>query len=317
MWCRLGLHGLPWLAVLLMVSCKGCSGGADARAPAAPTEKLPQPPGSRGDDLQILDTGVFLAAGEMDSRNHYLSTVMVTQGDLGKGEICSGVLISPRLALTAGHCVCERRKVPAPDEAGQTVIDGSACVKTAYVTTVTYDSTEARVVMGGQTQIYEGEVLPHPEFHLLLDQQGQILKGKADLALIRLDEAVDAHVTMTPLADTAVQLGELLVMAGYGHGGPGGALYGLRVFRRNRVVRIGASTDERVLYEQQGPYLYNGFNGGPCFREDGQRRSLVGIASLGSDKEMAFTDTSTYQGWLRAAIRDAPSSSQQENGAAQ
>jgi hypothetical protein len=129
------------------------------------------------------------------------------------------------------------------------------------------------------------------------------MEGRADLALILLNEQVGGRVSTPPLADTAVHLEESLVMAGYGYGGPAGALYALRFFRRDRVTRTETVADERVRYEQQGTYLYNGFNGGPCFREEGQERWLVGIMSLGSDKELAFTDTYGYRDWLLAAIR--------------
>jgi hypothetical protein len=310
-------RSVPWLAVLLMVSCKGCSDDAAARTTASAAEKPSIDSLETGDELQILDTRVFLAAGETDFKNRYSSTIMVTKGAPWEGGACSGVLIAPSLALTAGHCLCEWRKTSEPDDEGRTVISGTACAKIAYVTTVTYNPAEARVGTGGQTQIYEGEVFPHPEFHLQLDHRGQVMEGKADLALIRLNEPVDGRVAEISLADTAVQLDEPLVMAGYGYGSPAGALYGLRFFRRTSVTRTGTTADERVLYKQQGSYLYNGFSGGPCFREEDQKRWLVGVMSLGSDKELAFTDTYYYRDWLRAAIREASASRHQQKEAAQ
>jgi hypothetical protein len=295
---RFGVGSLSWLAVLAMVSCKGCGEGSSSQATA---------PDSGGDELQVLDTRVFLAAGETDFKNRYPSTIMVTTGNPWESELCSGVLIAPRLALTAAHCVCERRRAPALEGADGFVIDGSACVKLAVVTTVTYDPAEARIGTGGKTQVHQGVVLPHPEFKLLLDPQEQVLSSKADLALIRLDEPLDAGASVSPLADAAVQQGESLLMAGYGHHSPAGRLYGLRYVRRNKVTRAETPSDERVLYEQQGAYLYKGFDGGPCFREEGQQSRLVGIAGWGTDKELAFTETYTYRDWLHAAIQDTNS----------
>lgn len=271
-------RSLPWLALFALVSCKGCSGGS---------EKPQSLPASGSDDLQVLDTGLFQSAGEPDFKNRYASTVMVTTGAFGDSKLCSGVLISPRLALTAAHCLCERR---------------DACVKAAYVTTVTYDSAKARMGTGGETQVHEGAVHPHPEFGLLLDAAGRVSSIKADLALVQLQEPVEGNVQGPSWADAAAREGESLVMTGYGRGGPTGGLYGLRFFRKNVVTRASIPGDERVLYAQQGAYLYNGFDGGPCFREAGQERWLVGIASLGSGKELTFTDLHAYQAWLRSAL---------------
>ncbi|WP_224244256.1 trypsin-like serine protease [Hyalangium gracile] len=230
---------------------------------------------------------MFRAAGEPDFKNRYASTVMITTGPPEASKTCSGVLLAPSLALTAAHCVCEPR---------------AECVATAYVTTVTYDPVKARIGTGGQTRVYEGVVLPHPELELLVDPTGQVVAGKANLALLQLDEPVEGLHSGFALTDTPAQSGELLVMAGYGRGGDVGSFYGLRYFRKNKVARASTPGGERVLYEQQGTSLYNGFDGGPCFREEGPQRWLVGIATWGSDKELSFTDLSPYQDWLRAEL---------------
>ncbi len=329
MFHHVSLRSLPWLVVLLMVSCKGCFEGSSARATAdsqerqlrGPVEKGPikEPlrdesppiPEGGGDDLQVLDTKLFSMAGETDFKNRYLSTIMVAAGDSWAGGSCSGVLISSRLALTSAHCLCERRKVIGLGGAARFMSDSSACVRLAYATMVTYDPATARVGTGGRTQVQQGRVLPHPEFELQIDDRGRILSSKADLALIRLDEPFEAQVPVSPLADDAVRVGEVLIMAGYGHDSLVGGLYGLRSFRRNRVTRVGTSLDDRILYEQQGPYLYNGYEGGPCFREEGPVRWLVGIANLGTDQELSFTGLYAYRDWVRAAINDTRGSTSQ------
>jgi hypothetical protein len=305
MMAHLSLRSLPWLTVLSVISCKGCFAGTSTHTTEAPlrAEGPLSPPHGGGDDLQILDTSVFLSAGEPDFKNRYLSTVMVTTGNAWESKICSGIFISPNMALTAAHCVCERRKATAPGQEDTVIVEGSACVEKAYVTTVAYDPVKARIGTGGQTQVYEGTVLPHPEFKLVLDRRGHVVSGTADLALLRLDEQVEGAPPGLSLADTAAEAGEVLTMAGYGNGGAAGSLHGLRYVRKNKVTRASTPADERVLYEQQGAYLYNGFEGGPCFRENDKGRWLVGIASLGSEEELILTDLHPYREWLLAATR--------------
>lgn len=60
-----------------------------------------------------------------------------------------------------------------------------------------------------------------------------------------------------------------------------------------------------MLYEQQGAFVYNGYTGGPCFREGESRRWLVGIASVGPDQQLSFTSTYFFRDWLRAELQRA------------
>ncbi|WP_224373174.1 hypothetical protein [Hyalangium versicolor] len=95
----------------------------------------------------------------------------------------------------------------------------------------------------------------------------------------------------------------MLVMAGYGDDLRFRDEPYLRYFRRNQVTQVQGRSDGKVLYEQQGAFVYNGHAGGPCFREDKSQRWLVGIASVGSEKELAFTSTYFFRDWLRAELQ--------------
>jgi hypothetical protein len=79
-----------------------------------------------------------------------------------------------------------------------------------------------------------------------------------------------------------------------------GGFHGARYFRKNRVVDVNPAQGGRIHYEQQGAYAYNGFDGGPCFREEGQRRWLVGVASARAGGELACTSTILYRDWVLA-----------------
>lgn len=146
----------------------------------------------------------------------------------------------------------------------------------------------------------------HPAFKLELDEQGAVLSTHADLAIIVLDSPVKEPLPRVPFAETEVQKGETLVMAGYGDDPRFRDVPYFRYSRRNRVTQIREGSDGKVLYEQQGAFVYNGYTGGPCFREDGSQQWLVGIASVGAEQELSFTSTYFFRDWLRDELRRRP-----------
>lgn len=154
-------------------------------------------------------------------------------------------------------------------------------------------------------QTFEGSVRPHPDFKLLLDARGAVQSSHADLAVIVLDAPVQDSISFVQLSDSEVQENEVLVMAGFPADSRFGGFAGIRYFRRNRVTQPPSAPSGRGLYEQQAPFLYNGYPGGPCFREDGGQPWLVGIASVSPDAELAFTSTSVFKNWLLAEIQRA------------
>jgi hypothetical protein len=152
---------------------------------------------------------------------------------------------------------------------------------------------------------YRGVVRPHPRLQVVLDERQSVVTSDADLAVILLDEPVSGRILPARLAHAEAQVGESLFMAGYAHDariGSGG-VYGVRYFRKNPVTR--AAGNGRVLYRQQGPSLWDGYFGGPCFREDSAGQWLVGIASRSSGEELACTSTSFFRDWLEAELRNA------------
>jgi hypothetical protein len=159
---------------------------------------------------------------------------------------------------------------------------------------------------------FEGKVRVHPAFKLELDDQGAVLSTHVDLAIIVLDSPVSEDLPRVPFAETEVQENETLVMAGYGDDPRFRDDPYFRYFRHNKVTQIRGGSDGRVLYEQQGAFVYNGYTGGPCFREDKSQRWLVGIASVGTNQELSFTSTYFFRDWLRAELQgvaaaDSPS----------
>jgi len=279
----------------------GNSPASDASA-TSPSHKDTFPPQI---DNEPLSTSLFLSAGKVDFENSYPATVMITTGAVREGGRCSGILIAPRVVLTAGSCVCVPGRALTPGDKDKTLIAASACAERAHVMTVVFGEVYDALLADMEVHSYGGVVRPHPELSLLLDAQGSVVSSRADLAVILLDTPVSIKHPATQLAGSEAKPGEFLVMAGYGYSTQVGQIQGLRYSRMNKVTSVPASPSGRILYEQQGPYVYDGFQGGPCFRETEKGRWLVGIASIGTSKELACTSTLSYQDWLRSELQHA------------
>ncbi|MBN1208915.1 MAG: trypsin-like serine protease [Myxococcaceae bacterium] len=243
-------------------------------------------------------------AGESDTGNRYPFTVMVfsqASGTEQQGRQCSGVLIDPRLVLTAGHCVCMRQESPAPGTGDRSLIDSSSCARTATVTTVLYESGASGRGVKSFTQEYSGEVRPHPALKVLLDAQGEVVSSEADLAFIFLETPVEGHLPPVELADAEVEAGETLVMVGFGSDELLGTLGGKRRFRANAVTTV--LEPGRALFQPPERPLYRGDSGGPCLRETRNGALLVGILSRGLGKQASLTRTYPYRDWLREELQ--------------
>jgi hypothetical protein len=116
---------------------------------------------------------------------------------------------------------------------------------------------------------------------------------------------MDEGGSRIPLAQAEAQAGESLVMAGFAHDGRRrfGGIYGVRYFRKNPVTQV--SEQGRVFYEQQGTYVYNGYAGGPCLREEEGKQWLVGVADMGSEEQLSCTSVSFFREWLLSEIEHA------------
>jgi hypothetical protein len=269
-------------------------------------------PSEEGWDPAISDKNLpRRASGTMDVHNRYATTLMLTEEARTRVARCSGILLNPRVALTAASCVCPPRKRGLDGLPEKHLINATACAERTFLRTVRYGAVKDLEFMEETTvksfQTFEGQIRPHPEFKLMLDAQGVVQSSYADLAVIVLDSPVKEPLQFVPLGESEVQENEMLVMAGYPSDARFGGFSGIRYFRHNKVTQILGAQAGRILYEQQAPLLYNGYPGGPCFREDTSHQWLVGIASVGSDQELSFTSTYLFRNWLRAELQRAAS----------
>lgn len=314
-----GLFVAPLAWVLLFVlpwgGCKDCSKGpnsdevvrlspSEGAGVGSPSTTLPE-----NFELGVADRSLLEFAGEMDLRNRYASTVMVSFNDAMEGPQCSGTLVGPNLVLTAGSCVCSSTRNTEAGAAKKMFINGSACAPQVFVTTVVTGAVRDMRWKEDTTEMefrtYRGTVRPHPRLSVVLDERRTVVSADADLAVIVLDNPVRGEVSEAQLARTEAQPGEFLIMAGYAHdAGRGfGGVYGNRYFRKNIVTN--PVTHGRGFYRQQGPYLWDGYAGGPCFREDANGQWLVGVASKEVGEELGFASAVFFRSWLDEELLNA------------
>jgi hypothetical protein len=279
---------------------------ATIQAPGAPTDAaVTVEPLAREISGPVLVPRNLLE-GTVDVSNRYAFTVKVEAHFSAQQEgqdLCSGLLLTPRIVLTAGHCVCAWHKPEKDDAQVEAVIDLSDCASHATVHAMIYKSKVPGRPPTALHANHRGEIRPHPELRVVRDALDKLTTIHANLALIFLEEPV-LDITPAPrIAAPDARLNEPLTTVGYGNDEKDLTPHGDRRFNTSHITAV-SMNKERIALTQPKRALYQNDSGGPCLQSSSAGDAIVGISNRGLGNESSCSSIDSHREWLAIQTPD-------------